>query len=229
MLLDDNNKTLEDGYSVATAVMNRANRVVRCLSSWLAWERCKEIVVIDWSSRFLVKNVIKNQGINDDRVKVIRKANQKFFSRSKAWNLAIENCSREKILRIDIDYVLEDQNILNSVLSPVDSNSGFVSVRKNANLKGFCGFRQKDFLGVLGYNEDFEGWGYEDEDFYNRLVKNGIPQFHIDAPKDFLFHIPHSKRMSVVNHKCKNRKKTLKENIKKAGGDEPPWLNTFNQ
>lgn len=33
---------------------------------------------------------------------------------------------------------------------------------------------RKDFLAVNGFNEDYEGWGYEDSDLVIRLLRNGI-------------------------------------------------------
>ena len=36
------------------------------------------------------------------------------------------------------------------------------------------GVWRRDFLAVNGFDEDFEGWGYEDWDFVSRLLKRGV-------------------------------------------------------
>ena len=49
--------------------------------------------------------------------------------------------------------------------------------------KGFIGaneaFWRKEFIEINGYNEDFTGWGVEDEDLCRRMINNNILPLHV--------------------------------------------------
>jgi hypothetical protein len=209
--------------SLAISIMNRNGRVLRCINSWLAWEGCEEVVIIDWSSEFLINDFLKKQGFYDKKIKIVRVDGEQYFSRSRSFNLSVKHCTCEEVVRIDVDYVLTDEGLLNEVYRKVKSSKSFAHASRSKHLTGFCIFKKADFLKIGGYNEEFEDWGYEDYDLYNRLEQSGLNPVHINNAKEFLFHIPHSAKLSVENHKCKNRKKSLLANAKKTGF-VPEWI-----
>jgi len=206
--------------SVAVSVMNRNGRVVRCLSSWVEWEGCHELVLVDWSSTRPVEEFLSKQKFNNKKIKIIRVDGEKYFSRSKCFNLSVRNCTYSNIIKIDVDYVLTNKKILEGHLRSSSQPRSFAHSSTGSHLSGFCSFNRGDFEKIGGYNEDLEDWGYEDEDLYSRLTKEGLSEFHIKKPKKFLFHIPHSNSLSVENHKNKNRKQTKLRNAKLCEGEE---------
>ena len=101
--------------SLAISIMNRNGRVLRCINSWLAWEGCEEVVIIDWSSEFLISDFLKKQGFYDKKIKIVRVDGEQYFSRSRSFNLSVKHCTCEEVVRIDVDYVLTDEGLLNEV------------------------------------------------------------------------------------------------------------------
>jgi len=200
--------------------MDRNGRVRKCLRSWVEWEGCHELVLVDWSSTRPVEEFLNKQNFNNKKIKIIRVDGEEYFSRSKSFNLAVRNCTYNNIIKIDIDYVLTDKNILEEHLKSAFQPKSFAHSSTGSHLTGFCAFNRADFEKVGGYNEDLEDWGYEDEDLYSRLTKSGLSEFHIKKPKNFLFHIPHSNALSVKNHKNKNRRQTKLRNAKLCEGQE---------
>jgi len=47
------------------------------------------------------------------------------------------------------------------------------------------------FKNIGGFNPNFKGWGYEDNEIIVRARKLKIPIYSINTPKPFLFHLPH--------------------------------------
>ena len=217
--------------SVAVSVMNRNGRVTRCLESWLKWKGCGELIVLDWSSEVPVKEFLSKKKFNNAKIKIVRVDGEEYFSRSKAFNLSVKHCSYETIVKIDIDYILTNIKLLEGHLRKVSKSKSFIHCSRSGNLTGFCAFSKADFDKTGGYNELLEDWGYEDEDLYSRLAKEGLASFQINNPKRFLFHIPHSFDLSVKNHKNKNRKKSLLKNAEMCEGKDsvPDWVNRFNK
>lgn len=200
--------------SVATSIMNRNGRVIRCLRSWVEWEGCHELVLVDWSSRCPVEKFLNKEKFFNKKIKIIRVDEEKYFSRSKSFNLAIRNCTYNNIIKIDIDYELTNKKILETYLKNVSQSKCFAYAKGVKHFTGFCAFGIADFEKVGGYNESLGDWGYEDRDLYSRLAKEGLSELVIKKPKKFLHHIPHSASKSVENHKNKNKKETEVRNIK---------------
>jgi glycosyltransferase involved in cell wall biosynthesis len=72
---------------------------------------------------------------------------------------------------------------------------------------------QQDFLAINGFDESFEGWGYEDSDLVIRLIKTGIRRKsgRYVVPVLHLWHPPHDRYQEF-----KNRIK-LENSLKKDG------------
>jgi predicted glycosyltransferase involved in capsule biosynthesis len=63
-----------------------------------------------------------------------------------------------------------------------------------ANLKAVGGslFGKKEtFTKIGGFNPNFTGWGYEDNEIIQRANKLGIEIYYINTLKPYLFHLPH--------------------------------------
>lgn len=205
-------------HSVAISVMNRPDRIIKCVSSWLEWKNCQEVVLVDWSSEMRVDEFLADNKFENKKLKIIRKDGEKYFSLPKSFNLAVKHCVSDIIIKVDIDYVLTDENMLDYTIKQMCEPSSnlhpqFAKSVKSNHHNGFCIFKKKDFLKVRGYNESFEGWGHDDNDLYSRLKKSGIDGMSISNAKDFIYHIPHGYNLSVENYKCKNKKESRENNL----------------
>jgi len=170
--LGDENSTIRDiKFSICTGVKNRNELLVQAIPSWLELP-ATEIVIVDWSSTQNVKKTLAKNNIADDRIKIIRVENEVEFALSKVWNLALLHTKEDYILKIDSDIIVKPKRILRH---RVNNNTFYIGAR---NLHGIGTFgtlwlTREMFLKSNGYNERLSGWGFEDNDLYDRLVNNG--------------------------------------------------------
>lgn len=204
--------------------MNRTDRIFRCLSSWHKFDLIDEIILVDWDSK---PSILENKQVadffqNTPKVKVKHITDQKFFSLSKSYNAGIKETKNSKVLKIDIDYVLKGEAFL-KYLETLDLTNQFYTtnsqIHKAQNWDypffGLCYFNKDHFLNCNGYDESFEGWGYEDTDLYFRLEKYAK---RIIMPKGYerlIHHIPHMDYLRTANYQIKNKKLSLGINYKK--------------
>lgn len=71
-------------------------------------------------------------------------------------------------------------------------------------------FYKSNFLALNGYDENFEGWGYEDTDFFRRLLMLGIRKRHLKFA-GLAYHLWHEHSSSV--EKDKNGQYCFRKNI----------------
>lgn len=70
--------------------------------------------------------------------------------------------------------------------------------------QGRVAIRREQFLGLRGYNENFQGYGYEDLDFINRCRALGFTVQHLDAA-----------HLQVIQHSDEERRKNYDQENKK--------------
>lgn len=205
--------------SLVYACMNRENNLIESISSWIEEPYISEFIIVDWSSTIplIENNYIKNL-VYEKKIKLIRVDGEKVFSLSKAYNLAFSIASHKIILKCDTDY----KNINSSwmkhlVFDNNQLNNYFITgdYLFSKSLTGFLLINKSDFV---GYNENFEGWGYDDIDLYNRIQKNNIKlkQIIFFNIKDYIHHIPHSEQSRTENYAIKNKLESLGNNKNKS-------------
>jgi hypothetical protein len=72
-------------------------------------------------------------------------------------------------------------------------------------------FWKQDFSIVNGYDERMQGWGYDDYDFYIRLLMTCASR--IDFPQNVIKHIHHSDEDRVKNFEIKDCNTSNNNNI----------------
>lgn len=208
--------------SIVCACMNRSAALNLSVQSWVTHDVVQEVVIVDWSSDSPV-TISAHKSLN--KVNIIRIENKKYFSLSKAYNLAVKHATGSEILKLDADYMLNpynnyfDQNKLtpgvfitgDHRIGTARDEHGFIR-----SLNGMVHLYKKDFEMIGGYNEEFGGYGYDDEDLYNRLVDQGLSHKRINNQPCCVFHIPHSSQLSTCNYKNKNITQTSRENYYKS-------------
>ncbi len=80
---------------------------------------------------------------------------------------------------------------------------------------GLVWMRRKDFISVGGLRCEFEGWGFEEDEFAWRVIRHG---FRIHRPECELYHLWHerSKRKAKGYYKKRDENRRIYKRIKSA-------------
>lgn len=96
----NNQKT--GNVSIICACKNRYEALKISLNSWVMFDEVKEIIIVDWSSDNLITDLLKL----DNRIKIIRVDDKKYFNLSHPLNLAASLTTGDYILKLDCDYII---------------------------------------------------------------------------------------------------------------------------
>lgn len=220
--------------SIITVCKDREAMLKVSIHSWIAYKEITEIIVIDYCSR----NKIKFLEEIDSRIKVIRINNKKFFNIGRAYNIGMQKATSDKILKLDVDYVLNPYYNLfklgvipskNTFITgnfrdePIKSPSTFLS-----HLNGFVFLHKNDFL-KCKYSE-FENYGWDDDDLYNCLQNNNLRRKYLSdfTDKILVYHNPHCDIFRVLNYKESDIKKSHKQN-RNRGEIKRPLIDAMDE
>lgn len=202
--------------SLICACKNRIDALRVSLSSWLAFDEIKEIIIVDWSSDEPIDFLLNY----DKRIKIIRVSGKDYFNQPQPLNLALSMATGDYILKVDCDYVINPYyNFFTSY--PIDDNT-FVSGRFRRTITedkfkkerhvmsfedmvnylnsyspffkflfGMLFIKRENLLKVGGYNETLgQYYAYEDDEIVERLKLLNLNEVRIDYDNT-LIHIPH--------------------------------------
>lgn len=99
--------------------------------------------------------------------------------------------------------------------------------------------RKSDYLKVNGYDEKYQGWGYEDDDFGNRLCMAGIKgrELKADLIQLHLYHYSDPTKKHSLNEEYyylrkneifKNKKTSIEYGYNKSKDNDPIIIEEFN-
>ncbi|WP_016954662.1 glycosyltransferase family 2 protein [Catenovulum agarivorans] len=187
--------------SIVTACMNRNAGLVEGLRSWLKL-KVDEIIVVDWSSIEAVTDTLELNGINDERIKIIRVESESFWDLTRAFNLGFSFVTSEKIIKVDAEVTispdfLDKHQIQNGMYYRGDWEK--VACQTQIYVNGFFFLYTADLRAINGFNEYIDLYGYDDLDIYQRLeggVLNLIPK---QVTEQYIFHIEHNDNERVIN------------------------------
>lgn len=201
---------MEKKISIVTAVMNRPERAIRCVRSWLHHDIFDEIILIDWSSEIPLDSFEELK--SNEKLNIIRVEGKEEFNLGQAYNYGILSTKNELILKIDIDHVLGLGSFIQFLKKAIDSiESKYITGRKGRGYyHGLSFFRKSDFIEAGLFNENLNGWGYDNEDLYNRMNKK-LVELPID-PYPFVYHNPHKDDLRVENYKEKQKNWSYEKN-----------------
>jgi glycosyltransferase involved in cell wall biosynthesis len=161
----------------------------------------KEIILVDYSCP---QNTAKWVGENYKYVNLV-KVESNGFNASHARNQGAEKVDSDFICFIDADVKIKPGfiNWLHENISPHCFYSPSNNPIKNYELWGTVILPTQAYKLVKGYDENFSGWGGEDDDLYYRLKTIGFSPFGI--PPHFLEAIKHEDTERVLFHEIKDR------------------------
>jgi len=180
--------------SVVTGCRDRTNFLLQALPTWIAAEQIDEIVIVDWSSTIPLQSPGAGFAVTwslDPRTILATVPNQAEWHLSKCCNLGLAVATGDIILRLDSDVLLDPRFFEDNELCPGRFRAGIYDpmLPFPLGLWGALLAYKSDILSVNGYNERLIGYGWDDEDLYQRLSRSGIER----APMNHrhLTHIPH--------------------------------------
>lgn len=192
--------------SLVTACKNRNECLKAVLPSWLSLKEVNEIIIVDWSSDTPLKD-LKNI---DQRIKVVRVENEKYYTPSQANNLGVQLSTSTNILRVDVDFFFNpyynffETYKIDDTCFISGANDGESTKDRENNpfykyLFGLLYITKENFLKVNGYNENI-GYYYshEDTDIFKRLTLLGLKEIKLKNAYDVI-HIPHSDEKRIEN------------------------------
>lgn len=182
--------------SLVTTCMNREHHLRRSLPHWLSLPGLDEIVIVDWSTREPLDDLLAL----DERIRLIRVEDEPKWVLTYPYNLGIREARGDIILKCDADC-LPSAAVAELVPAPGHFYAGDwrtgVAVGKTC-VNGQCVFTKAQWQEVNGYSELLRRYGHDDGDFYERLVAAGHARREI-LPPDLDF-VPHDDAARLANH-----------------------------
>ena len=192
--------------SFCTVAMNRLTHVQQTLAVNLDDNHADgvQFVLLDYTSRDGLDEYIKanfQTALESERLVYYRYPSATTFNRCHSRNMAFRLAKGDVVVNVDADNyagpgfgayvqsVFQDRaNICLTGLGNPWTGDAFGKL---------CTTRE-DFLKVSGYDENFEGYGFEDYDIVNRLRLSGCEPYTINNPS-YLRAEPHNMGERVIN------------------------------
>ncbi len=196
--------------SFCTVCMNRLQHLKQTLLKNIQDNRTYEnleFVVLDYNSDDGLKEWIMDEMatlIESGKVAYYRTEEPKYFDRSHSRNIMFKLATGEIICNIDADnftgegfahYINEEFNKNSNIVIVPDTKKIFYY--KRDVLGRFCALKE-DFFKISGYDETMSGYGFEDDDLYQRFFQLNREEVVIKN-KEFLQAIQHDDSERIKN------------------------------
>ena len=186
--------------------MNRRHHLELTLPVNLADNKstATSFLILDYNSDDGLQEYIFNnfrEEIKSGKLRYRRYADAKYFSHSHSRNLAVRLADATYICNVDADN-FTGSNFDEYLIRQFEQHPRVVisALSNPLNIYGAFGrmaTRRADFNEVGGYDEAFEGYGFEDYDLVNRLEQNGLVKLLIDNA-EFLKTVSHDNNDRVA-------------------------------
>lgn len=209
-------KTTDIQISLVVACMDREDHLIQCLESWMGLSLITEIVLVDYSSEIpLEMNSKIQKWINSGQIKLIRVEGESIFNLGKAYNIAFDFATNDKILKVDCDHLCLNGDWLDNLNSlSYDSHECFFirgDWRFGHSMSGLLFCDKRDFV---FYREDLTGWGFDDLDLAKRILetKPRIKEVIWSDARLFVSHINHDDKLRTSKYRVVDKAKTNYDN-----------------
>jgi hypothetical protein len=156
---------------IVTRFMNRLDYLSLSLPTWVALKEIDQIIIVDWNSEESAVPLI--DGINDDRISIVRVPNQQYWDPGRAHNVGVRNCDTELIFIVDCDVKINYPCF--GSIKPAPHREFYIRTDKwrgepykLRGLSGTCVFQKSMWSEINGYAEEKSSYGLEDLDFYKQ-------------------------------------------------------------
>lgn len=178
--------------------MNRESHLKQTIEHNLAVMRSYyyEYLILDYSSDSdaYIKELAK-----DPRLTCYRVNDMKYYHHSHAKNVISKLATGDILIHIDADNWVSADFLENVVyILDHDLHKYICNADNVADMFGRICISRENFMKLSGYDEHFNGWGFEDTDFVWRARAMGLQYIVID---ESLIPIVHSNEERVINTK----------------------------
>ena len=163
-----------------------------------------EFVLLDYKSSDQLEKWIEEEMsdyIDSGILVYFRTTSPIYYHRSHSRNIALRLSEGNIICNLDADNFL-GEGFAAEMISEFSRNSEifYTSNLSSNDIFGRVIMLREDFNAVRGYNEQLEGYGFEDVDLYTRLSKRGLEQKVFSNPQYYKV-IKHSKMDRISNER----------------------------
>jgi hypothetical protein len=184
---------MEAGISLVTTVRDREAHLMATLPAWCAHDLIKEVVICDFGSEPRISPDITRISA---KIKLVFAGEAEPWNQGLAQNIGILAARHGVILKSDCDMFYENLEPYVRQVAKAGFVSGYLPFdgktydKTKAGCAGQVMLKKSDWRAVGGYHEFMQGWGFDDQDIYNRLEDAGVEHrfFKLDDIRD----IPHS-------------------------------------
>jgi hypothetical protein len=200
------NRNQLPGVSLVTCCMDRNDNLLKAIPSWVALPEISQIVIVDWSSSTPVIDDVKEAGLLDPRMLIVRVEGETRWILSHAFNVGFRLAEHERVVKADADIVLGEDFFKENELREETFLSGDWRTAETGqeHINGFFYLFKKALTTINGFNEFITTYGWDDDDIYARLTAQGLTRTRVK--NGTVFHIPHDddRRMSAqeVTHQA---------------------------
>lgn len=196
--------------SFLTSVMNRTHHlketylknIHKCISFK---NNCElEFVLLNYNSKDNLDEFVESNNFSQYQeidFKYIKNESAKYFDMSRTKNILGKNSSGNVLCWLDADNYINENFVKFIYDHFVKNKNTIMNVEYNEKTKGMCGrvvISKTNFLQIGGYDEQMKGWGYEELDFVNRAIKNGLHKINI--PLHYLGKLEHTQEERMKNY-----------------------------
>tara|TARA_B110000285_G_scaffold48687_1_gene55152 strand:- start:25058 stop:26041 length:984 start_codon:yes stop_codon:yes gene_type:complete len=152
-----------------------------------------EFVLLDYNSKDDIKSWVANKletYIDKGILKFYSTSVPKTFHRSHSRNVAMKLATGDIVCNLDADnYLGKDFAFFINYKFSFRENMFLTSAFTDGSTGRVC-MKKDDFLSVKGYDERMSGWGFEDDDLYNRLSTLRLENIKFRNPEfvEFIWH-----------------------------------------
>jgi hypothetical protein len=162
-----------------------------------------EFILLDYNSSDGLEEWVKSKlakYIDNGILKYHRTSEPKSFHRSHSRNVAMKLGSGDIVCNLDADNFLGNDfaHFINYHFS-FNNNIFLCSGNSDGSYGKVC-LKKDDFISIRGYDEKMSGWGYEDDDLYDRIEDLGKTKIQFKN-KSFTEFINHEIEDSFLNDK----------------------------
>ena len=157
--------------SLVTRVRNREEHLLQSIPSWIAEPLVDDIVIVDYGS---IKPIAPSILDLSSKIRLCTVHNTTLWKSAKAINIGVQWARCPYVLRLDCD-INRVSNLRKYLEAKTERNffSGRMAEQSFKAFFGQCLFSKKQWVEVGGYHEFMVGWGFDDSDFYERMVEAG--------------------------------------------------------
>jgi SAM-dependent methyltransferase len=143
--------------------------------------------------------------------RVVRVTGERFFNLSKARNAGARAATGKILCFLDADVKIEGR-LVDWLRGEVGGNTFGVCGKVAHGYSGALACSAETFARSGGYDENFEGWGGEDEDFRETLRLLGLTPVYFS--EQYLKHIEHNDQARLANYRESTIAESSQRNIR---------------